>query len=51
MLYHLERRDQGLVELRTSQLNSCSYCLDMHSQDARAARERAALTSSRRWSG
>jgi AhpD family alkylhydroperoxidase len=28
-----------LVELRASQLNSCAYCLDMHSKDARARGE------------
>jgi AhpD family alkylhydroperoxidase len=31
---------QGLIELiraRASQLNGCAYCVDMHSQDARAA--------------
>lgn len=28
-----------LVKMRASQLNDCAYCLDMHSQDARAAGE------------
>jgi AhpD family alkylhydroperoxidase len=28
-----------LVRMRASQLNGCSYCLDMHSKDARAAGE------------
>lgn len=28
-----------LVKMRTSQLNGCAYCLDMHSKDARAAGE------------
>ena len=28
-----------LVKLRTSQINGCAYCLDMHSKDARAAGE------------
>jgi len=28
-----------LVKMRASQLNGCAYCLDMHSQDARAAGE------------
>jgi AhpD family alkylhydroperoxidase len=28
-----------LVEMRASQINGCGYCLDMHSQDARAAGE------------
>lgn len=28
-----------LVQLRTSQLNGCAYCLDMHAKDARKAGE------------
>jgi AhpD family alkylhydroperoxidase len=28
-----------LVKMRASQINGCAYCLDMHSQDARAAGE------------
>lgn len=28
-----------LVRVRTSQINGCAYCLDMHSKDARAAGE------------
>ena len=28
-----------LVRMRTSQMNGCAYCLDMHSKDARAAGE------------
>lgn len=28
-----------LVRMRTSQLNGCAYCMDMHSKDARAAGE------------
>ncbi len=28
-----------LVKMRASQLNGCAFCLDMHSQDARAAGE------------
>lgn len=28
-----------LVKLRTSQLNGCAYCIDMHTKDARAAGE------------
>ena len=28
-----------LVKLRTSQINGCAYCLDMHSKDARALGE------------
>ncbi len=29
----------GLVQMRALQLNGCSYCLDMHPKDLRAARE------------
>ncbi len=28
-----------LIKIRASQLNGCGYCLDMHTQDARAAGE------------
>ena len=35
----LERPLLELVKLRTSQLNGCAYCLDMHSKDARALGE------------
>ena len=28
-----------LVKMRASQINGCAYCIDMHSQDARAAGE------------
>jgi len=28
-----------LVKIRASQINGCAYCLDMHTQDARAAGE------------
>jgi AhpD family alkylhydroperoxidase len=28
-----------LVKMRTSQINGCAYCLDMHSKDARAGGE------------
>jgi AhpD family alkylhydroperoxidase len=35
----LEQSLLELVKLRTSQLNGCAYCLDMHTQDARAAGE------------
>ncbi|MFJ9695810.1 carboxymuconolactone decarboxylase family protein [Kitasatospora sp. NPDC101183] len=28
-----------LVQMRTSQLNNCAYCLDMHTRDARKAGE------------
>ena len=29
----------GLVKMRSSQINGCAYCLDMHSKDARARGE------------
>ncbi|BBO35450.1 carboxymuconolactone decarboxylase family protein [Lacipirellula parvula] len=32
-------RLRALVELRTSQINGCAYCVDMHSREARAAGE------------
>lgn len=32
----LEKTLQELVVFRVSQINSCAYCLDMHSKDARA---------------
>jgi AhpD family alkylhydroperoxidase len=32
-------RLRALVELRTSQINGCAYCVDMHSQEARRAGE------------
>jgi AhpD family alkylhydroperoxidase len=32
-------RLRALVELRTSQINRCAYCVDMHSQEARKAGE------------
>ena len=35
----LNHRLLQLVEMRTSQLNGCAYCIDMHSKDARAAGE------------
>ena len=35
----LDHRLLELVKMRTSQLNGCAYCLDMHSKDARAAGE------------
>jgi AhpD family alkylhydroperoxidase len=35
----LEPRLLELVRLRTSQLNGCAYCLDLHSRAARAAGE------------
>jgi AhpD family alkylhydroperoxidase len=35
----LEPRLLELVKIRASQLNRCAYCIDMHTQDARAAGE------------
>ena len=32
----LERSLLELVRVRTSQLNGCAYCIDMHTKDARA---------------
>ena len=36
---HLETSLLELVRFRTSQINGCAYCLDMHSKDARAEGE------------
>src|SRR5206468_10836802 len=35
----LERTLIELVKIRASQINGCAFCLDMHTQDARAAGE------------
>lgn len=35
----LEHKLLELVKTRASQLNSCAFCLDMHTKDARAAGE------------
>jgi len=35
----LEHNLLELVKMRTSQINGCAFCLDMHSKDARAAGE------------
>jgi len=35
----LEHSLLELIKMRASQINGCSYCLDMHSKDARAAGE------------
>ncbi len=35
----LEHKLMELVKMRTSQINGCAYCLDMHSKDARAGGE------------
>ena len=36
---NIERRLRALVELRSSQINGCAYCVDMHSREAREAGE------------
>ncbi len=36
---NIESRLRCLVELRTSQINGCAYCVDMHSREARQAGE------------
>jgi len=39
---HAEKFDlklKALVELRVSQINGCAYCLNLHTQEARAAGE------------
>lgn len=35
----LERQLIHLIKMRSSQINGCAYCIDMHSKDARAAGE------------
>src|SRR3954463_1097491 len=35
----LERALMELVKIRASQINGCAFCLDMHTQDARAEGE------------
>ena len=35
----LEKPLLELVKIRASQINGCAYCIDMHTQDARAAGE------------
>jgi len=35
----LDARIRGLVKVRASQLNACSFCIDMHWTEARAAGE------------
>jgi AhpD family alkylhydroperoxidase len=35
----LDPKLKALVELRVSQINGCVYCVDLHSQQARAAGE------------
>jgi AhpD family alkylhydroperoxidase len=36
---NIEPRLRALVELRTSQINGCAYCVDLHSREARQAGE------------
>jgi AhpD family alkylhydroperoxidase len=36
---NIEPRLRALVELRSSQINGCAYCVDMHSREAREAGE------------
>ena len=31
---------KDLIKIRASQLNNCSYCIDMHTKEARSAGER-----------
>jgi AhpD family alkylhydroperoxidase len=35
----LEKSLRELVKIRTSQMNGCAYCIDMHTKDARLAGE------------
>ncbi len=35
----IEKPLYELIKIRTSQINGCAYCLDMHTKDARAAGE------------
>ena len=35
----IDEKLQALVELLVSQVNGCTYCVDLHSQQARAAGE------------
>lgn len=37
--YGLDHTLLELVKLRTSQINGCGYCIDMHTKDARASGE------------
>lgn len=38
----LEQPLLELVRMRSSQINGCAYCIDMHSKDARGRRNRTA---------
>lgn len=35
----IDKRLRALVELRSSQINGCAYCVDMHTREARSAGE------------
>ena len=35
----LSKEHKNLIKIRASQLNGCSYCIDMHTKEARAAGE------------
>ena len=35
----LTKAHKNLIKIRASQLNGCSYCMDMHTKEARAAGE------------
>lgn len=37
--FKIEKKLAELIKLRTSQLNGCGYCVNLHSQDARKAGE------------
>jgi AhpD family alkylhydroperoxidase len=37
--FNIEKKLAELIKLRTSQLNGCGYCVNLHSQDARKAGE------------
>ncbi len=38
-LANIDPKLRALVEIRTSQINGCAYCVDMHSQQARSRGE------------
>lgn len=37
--FNIEKKLAELIKLRTSQINGCGYCVNLHSQDARKAGE------------
>lgn len=37
--FNIEKKLAELIKLRTSQINGCGYCVNLHSQDARRAGE------------